>query len=131
MVRSKRRAGFSYIELLVSVAVVTIMLGMTSQMMTLVMVRMAATQRRLSTLEAASSILEIVVSQPFGTIDESSLELPSVRELTDEHLSDWNVQLRVETQDQPIAAKRVKLKLVRASQPDTRPVVLSTWKYKP
>lgn len=130
MVRFKRRSGFSYIELLASVVVITIMLGMTSQMMTLVMVRMAATQRRLGTLEAASSVLEMIVSQPYGSIDESSLELPVVRELVDQNLSDWKVQLHVATQDPPIAAKRIDLKMVRASQPNTRPIVLSTWKHE-
>lgn len=106
------------------------MLVVTTQMLTLVMVRMGAHQRRLIALETASSVLEIIVSQPYASIDESSLQLPAVQDLIDQNLADWNVQLRVETQDELIVAKRIDLRLIRASKPETRPMVFTTWKHQ-
>ena len=129
--RSKRRSGFSYVELLASVIVIAILMAVTSQMMTLVMVRMASTQRRMSALEAASNVLEVVASQPYDSIDESSLELPVVRQLVDQSLSDWKVELLVDVEDQPIPSKRIDVRMVLAAKPNHRPLVLSTWKYEP
>jgi type II secretory pathway pseudopilin PulG len=129
--RSKRRSGFSYVELLASVTVITIMMAVTAQMMTLVMVRMASTQRRTSALEAASNVLELVAAQPYDSIDEASLELPVIRELVDQSLSDWEVALGVDVQDQPMPTKRIDVRLVHAAKPNSRPLVLSTWKHEP
>ncbi len=129
--KSKRRSGFSYIELMAAVLVISVMLAMTAQMLSLVMARTAATQRHFSALEAAASILEIVASQPYDSIDDSMLTLPAILELVEEDLAAWQVELKVSVEEKSIATKRIELRLLRASNLDARPLVLSTWKHGP
>src|SRR5688500_14605974 len=76
------RRGFTFVEILTAIAMLTVLLGLMGQIMAQSKRQVAASERTAKTLTSLENAMELATSLPWGDIDEHLLdELPMVAEL--------------------------------------------------
>ncbi|MDG2384282.1 MAG: prepilin-type N-terminal cleavage/methylation domain-containing protein [Pirellulaceae bacterium] len=125
------KLGFTFIEVLASVAVVSALLLVTTQMLVVVAEQTRRSQRRMTANEVAASAMEIVAAQPYSQLDAKLMERPLLQELFLEIGQDWQLDLEVEPVNDPAIGKRLELAVIHRLPFSTeKPVVLTAWRFK-
>lgn len=122
--------GFTVVELLATILVVSVLLVVITQMLSIIVRENLENQRRVAAIELSKSMMEVLTSIPVEQLDETCLERPDVRQLIGAQPQTWSAQLQVTDTDQPAAGKRLELTLSPSTNPrGDRPLVIVGWKF--
>jgi len=128
--RKTTRFGFTLVEVLVAVAVITVLLMIITQMLVLVVEQTQVNQQRLAAIEFAASAMEIVTAQPYADIEPSALEGGTLRDLLEPIGAEWQLDLQVEETLAPTVGKQIRLSITRDdASPRLGTVILTAWRF--
>ncbi len=131
--KRKYRAGFSFVELTVAMALIAILLTTSVQVVRTVTDQFRRNEERLAAIEAAGNMMELLTALPDEALGPNALQRPELAEVAEETLRRWNVELLVTPPAGEPAGQRIELQLSRRSsagrRPAEPPVRLTAWKY--
>ena len=130
--KQKHRAGFSFVELTVAIALIAILLTTSVQVVRAVAEQFRRNEERLAAIEAAGNLMELLTAMPDDLLGPEAFQRPELQEVAKETLRRWNVELLVTPQASKPASQRIELRLTRhasAGHHQEPPVRLTAWRY--
>ena len=123
------RAGFSFVELIIAIAMITAILTITTQMLGVVAVQLRGNRQRLAAVEDAGNLMELITALPDQDLGPDTLQLPAIQESVGPTLDRWHVDLRVTPIKEGLSGQRIEILLRRRTVADESPLRLTAWKY--
>ena len=127
-ITTRYRRGFGVIEVIVSVALMSLVLGMAVQMSSVMLRHRSAIAKQRSRAEAVSNLMEVSQSLPFDQLNAKSIEKLAA-EVSDET---WDIRVEETSQkvsNQTVNAKKISLQLKTRTKLDRLRAPLVAWRY--
>jgi prepilin-type N-terminal cleavage/methylation domain-containing protein len=123
------KRGFTFVEILTAVTMLTVLLGLMGQIMAQSKRQVAASEKQAKALVLLENAMELATALPWDAINGELLdELPVVDDL-EQRFPGAELTCEVVESGDPVPSKRITLTL--KSGPDAgRPASLTTWVYR-
>jgi type II secretory pathway pseudopilin PulG len=127
--RAAPRRGFTFVEILTAVTMLTVLLGLMGQIMAQSKRQVVASEQQAKVLLVLENTMELAAALPWNDIDEQLLaKLPIVDELK----SPWpdsELTCEVVEAGEPVPSKQITLTF-KTDVDAPRPASLTTWVYR-